>query len=175
VRYALIGLLFPVAAFADAALVDRIAATVDLHVITRSAVEARVRPRLAQAKTPSEQQQLRTDALKQLIDEVLIADDAAKLRLTVEDSEVDAALAEVAKQNKLTVDQVLGEVRRQGYSTEEYRELLRAQLLELRWVGIKVAQSGQSAGGAEYAAFMAKQREQFVQALRTAAVIEVRP
>jgi hypothetical protein len=93
----------------------------------------------------------------------------------VSDGEIDAALSEVAKQNGLSVAQVLDEARRQGYPADEYRAQLRAQMLEMKWLAFSIARSGQPAGEAERAAWRAKERERLVQALRTKVAIEVRP
>lgn len=175
-RHALLGLLFvPLSALADPVLVDRIAATIDLHVITRAAVEARARPRLADAKTPEAKQQLRLEATEQLIDEWLISDDAMKQGLRVSDEEVDSAFREVGKQNGLTEAQLSAEVRKQGYEVAGYRELLRYQLLELRWLMLKVPRDGEPADPRERAEWTAKQKQRLVQELRARSVIEVRP
>lgn len=174
-RAAWLGLLLPLSALADAVLVDRVAATVDLHVITRAAVEARVRPLLGTAKTPAAQAKLRREALQQLIDERLIAEDADKQHLRIASEEIDRALEAVAKPNGLTVAQLTEEVGKQGYSLAEYRGLVGAQLLEMRWLLVKVPREAEPKDVAARAEWMAAQRTRLVDALRAAAVIEVRP
>lgn len=109
-RAAWLGLLLPLSALADAVLVDRGAATVDLHVITRSGVEARVRPRLAAAKSPEARAQLPREALQQLIEGRLIAEDADRPHVRIASEEIDRALEAVATQNGLAVAQPTREV-----------------------------------------------------------------
>ncbi len=161
-------------AHADAVLVDRIAAVVDLHAITRSAVEARARPLLALAKMESEKAQVRRDVLTELIEEALILKESRRLRIEIREEEVEAALAEVARQNNLTLAELSTETRRQGMDDGAYRELIRRKLLELKWLNIKANRVTQPTEDSERGAYLASERVRLMQELRAGAVIEVR-
>lgn len=119
---------------AQAVLVDRVAAIVDGRPILRSAVLTRARLPLAKARTDVERQQLERDARAQLIDDRLIAKDAATLRIEVTTEEVDRALVAIARSNQLAPPQLAAEVEKQGYTMTAYRELLRQQLEAMRWL-----------------------------------------
>ncbi|MDP1824179.1 MAG: SurA N-terminal domain-containing protein [Archangium sp.] len=162
-------------AHADAVLVDRVVAVVDARAITRSAVEERAKPLLAVAKTDAAKAQARRDALAELLEEALISKEAQRLRLEVRDEEVDAALGEVAKQNQLTVAELLAETTRQGLDPDRYKGMLKRKILEFKWLGLRVNRAAEPATVAERGAFMVSERKRLMDELRVGAVIEVRP
>ena len=164
--------LLPLSAAADAALVDRIAATVDTFAITVRAVDARAKPALT--GTAADQQRARARALDELIEEQLVARDAAKLGVTVTEAEIDQALAEVAKQNQLEVEQLFAEVKKQGLTPSAYRAMVGTQLRSLRWLNLRVDRTAPPDAEAERAGWMAAQRARLIAELKAAAVIEVR-
>jgi parvulin-like peptidyl-prolyl isomerase len=67
-----------------------------------------------------------------LIQAVVIGDYARKEQLSVASSEVDLALERIAKENKLTVEQMLSEVRKTGVDETYYRSSMRDQMLAMR-------------------------------------------
>lgn len=162
-------------AHADAVLVDRIVAVVELQAITRSAVEARARPLLSAAKTEEQKSQARKDALAELIEEALIAKEARRLRLEVSDDEVEAAFAEVARQNQLSSAQLTAETERQGLDGGVYRAMLKRKILELKWLNVRANRVAQPEADAERGAFLSSERLKLLAELRASAVIEVRP
>lgn len=161
-------------AAADVILVDRVVAVVDTTAITRSAVEerARVIELLSQRKTAGDA--ARNEALNELIDELLVARDAGRLRVGVEDSDVENALLQVAQQNQLSLAQLTDEVRKQGLSLAVYRGMLKRKLLELRWVNLRMERDGLSSAS-DPGEYMLKERNRLIALLRQAAAIEVRP
>ena len=159
---------------AGAVLVDRIAAVVDTHAITRSALEERARMLLALAKTDAQKAQARRDALTELIDDRLIQQDAQRLGLRVSDEEVEAALATVATQNQLTVPQLLVETKRQGLDGDAYRGLLRRKILEIKWLNLRANRAAQPPAEADRGVFLASERVRLIEELKSAAAIEVR-
>lgn len=161
-------------AHAEVLLVDRVAAAVDLHPITRSAVEARARPMLAAAKSDAQKEEVRRAVLIELIEEQLIRKDTQRLRLEVRDEEVEAALGEVAKQNQLSLAELFAEIKRQGLDPEQYKTMLRAKLLELKWLNARMNRTNAPSDEAERGNFMASERARLMNELRLSAVIEVR-
>ena len=167
--------LAPLMGRADVVLVDRIAASVDLHPITRSAVEIRARPLLAVAKSDVQKEEVRRAVLLELIEEALIRKEAERLGVELHDAEVEAALGEVAKQNQLTVAELVIEIQRQGLDPQQYKTMLRAKLLELRWLNARMNHAKAPADEAARATFTASERTRLLNELRQGAVIEVRP
>lgn len=94
-------LLSSLAAHADVLLVDRVAAVVDGHPITRSLVTLRAQARLKSAATKDDQAKALTETLETLIEERLIQEDARRLRLVIASEDIDRALAEIGKQTSL--------------------------------------------------------------------------
>ena len=159
---------------ADAVLVDRIVAVVDAKPITRSAVEERARTIEILSRGAVSRDVARKDALGELIDELLVAREAERLQLTVDDAEIDVALQQLATQNQISLAQLTDEVRKQGLSLPAYRVMLRRKLLQLHWVSLKMNHAGLPAG-ADPGQYALEERNRLVEALRQAAAIEVRP
>jgi peptidyl-prolyl cis-trans isomerase SurA len=167
-------LLWPVFASAQARVADRIVATVNLHAITRGALEERLKPLLTQHLAPADRANAEQETLEAMIDDLLIADDAERLGLRTPDDEVDSALKEVAERNALTVDQLLEAARAQGLEPAAYREEIRRQLTEMRWVQLKSSPTRPDGGVEELGRWLASERARLVAQLRADAVIEVR-
>lgn len=71
-------------------------------------------------------------ALDELIDEKLVLQQAAELKLQVTSEQVDRALDEVKQQNNLNDQQFREALKAQGFSLESYRRQLRKQILEMQ-------------------------------------------
>ncbi len=159
---------------ADALLVDRIVAVVDLQAITRSAVDERARTLLPAPKTDAQKTQVRREALISLIEDALIFQDARRLKLEVRDEEVEAALGEVARQNQISVAELIAETRRQGFENDSYRAVLKQKILELKWLNVRSNRMAEPEAEADRGAFLMSQRTRLIAELRATAVIEVR-
>ncbi len=72
---------------------------------------------------------LKKQILQQLIDRKIQLQLAEQSGIKVDDAQVDKAVASVAKQNNLTVAQLLEQVRRQGLSVDAYHKELREEIL----------------------------------------------
>lgn len=160
---------------ADWLLVDKVVAVVDLHAITRSDVQERAGPVLNVAKTDAQRVQARREALTELIEEALIAKETERLRIEVGAEEVDKALTEVAKQNQLTVAELIVETKRQGLDGDKYKDLLRRKILDYKWVSLRAHRAALPAAEAERGAFMASERARLINELKDRALIEVKP
>jgi peptidyl-prolyl cis-trans isomerase SurA len=159
-------------AHADALLVDRIAAVVDTHAITRSAVEARTR-QVMRSNPDADRTKAFDQTLATMIEERLIQKDAVRLQVTVTDEDVENALLEVGKQNQLTGEALLEEVKRQGMTADTYRALLGEQLLEMKWLMRKMNRAAMPTEG-DHAAYLAAERERLLTQLKQEFFIEVR-
>jgi peptidyl-prolyl cis-trans isomerase SurA len=160
---------------APARLADRIVATVNLHAITYVALTARLKPlsKLSPPLDPAKRAEAEKQTLDEMIDELLISDDATRLHLESTDADIDRAVDDVAAQNKFTLDELWKAVKDQGMERDEYREMLRQKLTELRWLQYKVSSLPRPDGGSG-PEWMEQQRGALVVKLRADAVVEVR-
>ncbi|HTJ41118.1 MAG TPA: peptidylprolyl isomerase [Kofleriaceae bacterium] len=120
-------------------VVDRVVAIVNDTIILESELRARLAsmvPDLQNIQDPKERarrlDKLKTQMLDEMVNEELIVQAAAEARIDVDASEVQAALDEIKKQNKLDDAGLAAALSEQGYTLAAYREDLRRQLLRLR-------------------------------------------
>ena len=161
---------------------DGIAAVVDDAVIFRSDVLARTKPFLEKlSKDPTKRRgelaSMKEQLLSRMIDEILVAKDAAKLGITVNDADVSNGLDSVAKSNGVTRKQLEAEVKRIGLSVPDYEDEIRKQVLEGRWLMLRAAARVDRKKATDPAAFeqeLMKLREIILVQLRAHAYIEMR-
>ncbi|MDP6980053.1 MAG: SurA N-terminal domain-containing protein [Myxococcota bacterium] len=117
---------------AEEILVDGIAAQVGDDVVLASEIEELARPtieRMREAGVPEEQHiQLRKDALERLIEGKLIAAVVKRLELTATKTEIDTAIASIAKDTGLSLGQLADSVSGYGMTFEEYREKIKGEI-----------------------------------------------
>jgi parvulin-like peptidyl-prolyl isomerase len=115
--------------------VDRIAAVVNQDVILTSELARRVAgmsPGPDKPPPPGAERQI----LETMIDETLFTQEAARARITVSDPEVDGAIQEIKKSNRLDDAGLVKALAAQGYTMELYREDVRLQILRLRAMNV---------------------------------------
>jgi len=134
-----------VARGADARMVEKIAAVVGENVVLASEVEEKAGPLMSDIskvtdpdKRSARASSLRREVLERLIDDELILQQAAELKLTVTSDQVDSSIAEIKKQNNIDDDQLREALRAQGMSMANYRADLKRQLLRFRVLNIAV-------------------------------------
>lgn len=109
-----------------------IVAQVNEAIITNVDVEQRIRL-LAFATGGREPQNARSAALDLLIDDALKLQEAKRLGVEITDDEVSEAIAQIARNNQLTEEQLYGAMGSAGVSRMVLREQVRA---ELAWTRI---------------------------------------
>lgn len=120
---------------------DYIVAVVNSEPITHTDVDKRVArildtaPRGANLPTPEE---LRRQVLEALIDEKIQMQYAKSMGMSVSDAEVDDAVANIAAQNQIGLDELRSRMRADGLDYERYRNSLREQMLLERVRGREV-------------------------------------
>jgi parvulin-like peptidyl-prolyl isomerase len=126
-------------------LVDRVVAVVNEAVILHSELMRRVVPLSAELSSISDvrerkrrQDKLSEQVLDDMISEELIVQAATESKLDVSAKEVEAALDDIKKQNKLDETQFKEALRMQGYTMSGYRRDVRRQLLRFRAVNMLV-------------------------------------
>jgi parvulin-like peptidyl-prolyl isomerase len=161
---------------------DGIAALVDDVTIFRSDVAARVRHFEAKlSKDPVKRRIELAEAsrtlLSRMIDEVLINKDAARLHVEASDADVTAAIGAVAQQNNMDRKTLDAEVAKAGFSALEYRDELRRQIIEQKWLMVRAGgkiDRKKAPDAASFQAALEKEREALLVDLRSHAFIEVR-
>ena len=126
-------------------IIERVVAVVNDTVIMESELMQRARPMMGEAdkvtdtrERQKQQRQIVRQVLGQLVDEELILQAAAEAKLEVSEQEVQKALEEVKRQNKVTDAQLVEALKQQGYSIDEYRKDVRRQILRLRAINVLV-------------------------------------
>jgi len=143
-RFLLLVLIFTVSVTSGSAeIVSKVAAVVNDSVITTYQLEKAFEETLAlnpaaENLDSAEKEKLRLQVLDTLIEEELIKERVKQLRLSVSDADVDAAVADVQRQNKLTLEQLKSALQQQGMEFEVYRENLRKQILRFKLIGVEV-------------------------------------
>jgi peptidyl-prolyl cis-trans isomerase SurA len=132
-------LLIGLAAPAGAETVNRIAAVVNEEIITLHQLEKEIQTRrLAGEIPPGETDDGRRRVLDQLIEDALVRQRIDALGLKVSDEELEAAVQDVLRQNKINREQLEDALRQQGTSLPDYRENLRRQVLRYKLISREV-------------------------------------
>lgn len=125
----------------QAFLVDRVIAVVNDAVLMASELDVRLLPMLGDVEgiqDPDERRRrldkLRSQMLEDMINEELIVQAADEARIELEANDVDSALAEIKKQNKLDDKQFAAALQAQGYTLSAYKNDIRRQLTRLKAV-----------------------------------------
>ncbi len=124
---------------ADAAVVEKIVAVVGDDSVLLSELRTRAAPliRVLVKQVPAGPQrtaaesQVYKDMLQHMVEEMLQAQAAERMKVTITKDEIDKALENVANQQKMTVDELLEAAsQKSGLSELEYRAEIRRQVLE---------------------------------------------
>ena len=119
--------------------VDRIIAVVNDGAVLESEVDRRVAQYKAALKTPPEpdkakkqDEAIRSAAVRDLVDEMLLAQEAARLRIEVPEAEIDMAVDQIKQQNKFDDAALERALAANKLTLKLYRDELRRQLTRLR-------------------------------------------
>ncbi len=139
-----LGLLLALASSARAERIDGVAAIVGSEVILVSEVDRSsgvVLERLQRERgglDPQLVEEVRSQALRSLIDGKLVEKFAESHQLGASDADVDGAIEGIAKDEGLSVEEIYAAAQRQGLSAPAYREELRKQITRMRVVAAAV-------------------------------------
>lgn len=143
-----VGLLvwFASVGLAEARVVERVLAVVNDDIVLLSELEERLAPVMAQlqqipdpAARRARLAEFRRQALEQLIDELLIQQEAVKLKISVTDQDLQRAIQDVMRKNNLTEQQLEAALAQEGKSLSAYRDqILKPQLLRLKVLNVQV-------------------------------------
>jgi len=137
----------PGTAFAVAAaeLVDQVVAVVNKKLILQSDVDeimAMVGEEefdgLGEEERVARFSELQSTIIDTLIGEELMEQAMDRGGVEIGDREVESAIADVARQNKLSVDELMEQLQRQGMSSDEYRREMKKQIRQYRFMEIEI-------------------------------------
>ena len=129
----------------SAQTIDRVVAVVNDQVITMSELNqegATVFKRI-KAEAPLWQaeellQKARSELLGSMVDRLLLQQRAKSYNITVSDAELDAAINNIMASNQRTEAQFRSELAMAGHDFDQYREVIRNQILQHRLFGYEV-------------------------------------
>ncbi len=145
-------MLLPAFVFAGSAQpLDKVVAIVNDNVVTASELESQVevlrQQIIAKKMELPPEAVLRKQVLQHLIDIDLQLQLAKRNSLTIDNTDLNEAIAKIAESNKLTLTQLREELQKQGLSWETYRENIRKEMLinrvQQKAVGQEVVVSAQ--------------------------------
>jgi len=144
-RYQLPVLLLLLAPAAQGRTVEKIVAVVGDEVILLSELNERVDPMMqtiAAINDPTErsarENSLRREILDRLVDERLLTQQAAEIKLTITSEEVDRAIDQIKRDYGLSDAQLKEELAKQGMTMSAYRQNTRREILKYRVLNIAV-------------------------------------
>ena len=130
---------------AQARIMDRVVAEVNGEIITLSQLErelagaeAQILEQVAAAERENALQQARRQVLSGLIDRLLVEQHAARLRISVDEREIDEAIGQILTENGISLAELELDLQRHNSSLAAYRQELRAQILQSRLLNIEV-------------------------------------
>ncbi len=119
-------------AIAKPELIDRVVAIVNEEPILYSDIQAKLARGQAVTVTEYPAKQSDSDFQKAVEDQInfeLIMQKAEQLEIEVSDSELDAAIEQLMKERKFSLDSLRESLRREGISLEDYREDFRNRMI----------------------------------------------
>ncbi len=127
----------------SAEVIDGIAAQVGSEIVLVSEVlqaaapaEARIR---AEGGRDDDVQRLREEILERMIERALIRQVVKRAELEAPDAEVDQAVADIARENQLEVEELRSTVESQGMPFDVYRDRIRGEIEQRKVVSAMVA------------------------------------
>jgi peptidyl-prolyl cis-trans isomerase SurA len=141
---AILGLCWVVPAQAGE-VIDRIVAIVNSDLILLSeldtAVELAAADRLrglAGAARERATESLRKEALDFLVDDKLVEQAMDRADIVIEARELEGAIADVARTNRMTMEQLETQLQRQGMDMPQYREEMKKQLRRYKFMNLHI-------------------------------------
>lgn len=132
-------------AVAEAVIVDRIVARVNNEIVTLHDLQKSMTPYLLQngldpsvLQDRSRRDALMREALKDLVDEKLLLEEAKKLDMAISDEEVDQWLAYTRQQQGMSEADFNATLSQYGLNPKNYREVVRNNLLRIRLINVRV-------------------------------------
>ncbi len=141
------GLAWPAAGYAaQAAIIDQIVAIVNEDIITRYDIETAMRPMAenikAQRLSPELERQAlaqaRTEVFESLINNKLTEQEVKRYNIVIGEEEVDGYIRQIKQRRSMTDENLKAMLASQGFSMEDYRKEIKAQLQRSKLVNREV-------------------------------------
>jgi peptidyl-prolyl cis-trans isomerase SurA len=123
--------------------VDRVVAVVNRDIVLESEISERLRPFVAELDAIKEpgrrarrRAELRTEVIREMVDNLLAQQQAASIGLTAEDSEIEVAISEIKTANNLDDAGLEKALKDAGYTMAKYRVELKRQMIRLKVVNV---------------------------------------
>jgi len=136
---------FILAPQARAEIIDRVVASIGNDAITLYDVEregASLFDSITKSSTAKEKENrlylAKKRVLDKLIENLLLLREAENIGLDVGDEEVDAAIENIKRENRITSEELLSALEREGSSYDSYRKKMKAQIIRARVIDRKV-------------------------------------
>jgi len=132
-------LLFSIVPPVGAETIDRVVAIINDSIITLSELNAATAVEIEKlgvkgAGDKRKVEEVRATILDTLIEQRLVKQAADRAGIEISDREVDNAIEDVKRQNGLTHDQLLAALAQSGLTQKEYREQLREQIRQVKFI-----------------------------------------
>ena len=128
-----------------ARVVEKIVALVGSDIILQSEVEERAAPMMADIAAISNPAQraarasaLRRQILERMVDEQLLVQEAADLKISISSEEIDRSIEQIKKDYSLDDTQLREELHKQGMTLAAYRQNTKREILRYRVINIAV-------------------------------------
>ncbi|HJX64018.1 MAG TPA: peptidylprolyl isomerase [Polyangia bacterium] len=145
IRMCLFAFLLLLPSVGQARVVEKIVAVVGSEIILQSEVEERAAPMMADVAAISNPGQraaraaaVRRQILERMVDEQLLVQEAADLKVSVSSEEVDKSIEQIKKDYNLTDAQLREELHKQGMTLAAYRQNTKREILRYRIINIAV-------------------------------------
>ncbi|MDR2076602.1 MAG: peptidylprolyl isomerase, partial [Desulfovibrio sp.] len=129
-------------ALAADATVNKIAAVVNGEMITLHALRANTQAELARLNIPREDPRashLMRSVLEAMINDILLRQEAARYKLSISDSEVEAEIRKILQTNNMTEEAFEADLAKQGATLAQLRERIQSSLLRNRMLSLMIA------------------------------------
>jgi peptidyl-prolyl cis-trans isomerase SurA len=130
---------------AQARVVEKIVAVVGTDIILQSDVEERSAPMMADVSAITNPTQraaraaaVRRQVLDRMVDEQLLIQEAADLKISISSDEVDKSIEQIKKDYGIDDAQLREELRKQGMSLAAYRQSTKREILKYRVINVAV-------------------------------------
>ena len=135
----------PEPVLAQEEIIDRIVAIVNGEIITLFELNEQVKPYLEKFRgkelgTAEKKAiwELKKQALDQMINDILLRQEAEKYKIKVSDMEIENFIRQFKQRNNLTEEQFLNQLKLQGMTREDYKRQIRNNILKHRLIGAMV-------------------------------------
>lgn len=161
---------------------DRIVAVVNNDVITLSELEAALRPIMERIEQIPEEKrekvlaQAKRSITDQMIDSMLLEQEAEKLKIQVSDSDVDKILERIFKKQGVTAEQFTEALASKGGTLKNYKDEIKRESLKRKLID-KTVKSKVTVSEEEIGLYYAKHRDEYEgdKATRIQQILIVKP